>query len=121
MSTLKPLGCRVLLLPFPEAQTTASGFVLPNTYKRANIKFRVEAVGPGEFVRRKKKPPIWVAPEVRVGDIVFSRHWLSEPPPGFHRPAYIDCEDESSRVIVDARLLLATHPREIMTESKGPK
>ena len=49
MSTsLKPLGSRVVVEPFEQEETTASGIVLPETAKEKPQKGKVLSVGPGE-------------------------------------------------------------------------
>ena len=68
---MRLLGNVVLLEPFDvEAQVSASGLHLVNHYKKANLKYRVLAVGPGAFRWRKGKRKAFVSPEVEVGDLV---------------------------------------------------
>lgn len=58
---IKPLGDRVLVVPAPAEEKTASGIIIPDTAKEKPQKGKVVAVGPG-----KKDEPI----TVKVGDHV---------------------------------------------------
>jgi|HubBroStandDraft_6_1064221.scaffolds.fasta_scaffold107012_5 co-chaperonin GroES (HSP10) len=79
---MKLLGNTVLIEPMPDAdlQTSASGLLLVNHYKKTNLKFRVLAVGPG--AQRKRKHPrsgrertvvAFDKPECAVGDCILTR------------------------------------------------
>lgn len=108
MSTLKLQGCRVLLLPYSTNQVSNGGICVPDVYGHENTKFRVEAIGPGRWVSRgNKRNKIWVQPEVKPGDIVISKHWCLEPPPGYHKTHHIDSEVQTSRATVDCRMIVA--------------
>lgn len=77
------LGNTVLIQPLPDAdiQTSESGLLLVNKWKKTNLKFRVLAVGAGEFRRRRRKDAscrfktvaAWDSPECAVGDCVLTR------------------------------------------------
>jgi chaperonin GroES len=58
---IKPLADRVLVVPAPAEEKTASGIIIPDTAKEKPQKGKVVAVGPG-----KKDEPI----TVKVGDHV---------------------------------------------------
>jgi chaperonin GroES len=58
---IKPLLDRVLVLPAPAEEKTASGIIIPDTAKEKPQKGKVVAVGPG-----KKDEPM----AVKVGDHV---------------------------------------------------
>ena len=58
---IKPLADRVLVLPAPAEEKTASGIIIPDTAKEKPQKGKVVAAGPG-----KKDEPM----TVKVGDHV---------------------------------------------------
>jgi chaperonin GroES len=58
---IKPLADRVLVVPAPAEEKTASGIIIPDTAKEKPQKGKVVAVGPG-----KKDEPM----TVKVGDHV---------------------------------------------------
>ena len=58
---IKPLADRVLVVPAPAEEKTASGIIIPDTAKEKPQKGRVVAAGPG-----KKDEPM----TVKVGDHV---------------------------------------------------
>lgn len=58
---IKPLADRVLVVPAPAEEKTASGIIIPDTAKEKPQKGEVVAVGPG-----KKDEPLMV----KVGDHV---------------------------------------------------
>ena len=64
----KPLGDRVLLTEIEgEAQTTASGIIIPDSAKSEDVKrARVESVGPGIYTQSGVAIPM----SVNVGDVV---------------------------------------------------
>lgn len=98
---LKLLGNSVLLEPIDagEQLSSASNLVLVNHHKRANLKFKVVAVGPGAFVKRRKKR-VWLQPEVEPGDRVLCNAELD--------PAIVkhSLDDGTGRVLVDAAGIL---------------
>jgi co-chaperonin GroES (HSP10) len=102
------LGARVCLGPMPDWQVSYGGLIVPNVYQKANIHFIVLAVGPGEWedIPHKNKRR-WISVEVAPGDRVISPHWLQEPQLGWHRDHYLDSQDQSGRVVVDARRIVA--------------
>ena len=74
---LKLIGHTVLIEPLDaEVQTSASGLHLVNHHRKSTLKFRVIAVGPGGWRRKKGRPDKWVQPEVEVGDCILSRAML---------------------------------------------
>lgn len=83
----KLIGNTVLIEPMPDAdmQTSASGLLLVNHYKKNTLKFRVLAVGPGAQ-RKRKHPrsqrerlvPTFDRPEVSVGDCILCRAELDD-------------------------------------------
>ena len=58
---IKPLADRVLVVPSPAEEKTASGIIIPDTAKEKPQKGQIVAVGPG-----KKDEPM----AVKVGDYV---------------------------------------------------
>lgn len=80
---MRLLGNTVLIAPLPDAdiQTSASGLLLVNKWKKTNLKFRVLAVGPGEFRKRRRKDAsgrfktvaAFDQPECAVGDCILTR------------------------------------------------
>lgn len=103
------LGNRVMLIPFDlSLQKSASGIFIPDTCKRPNFFFRVVAVGPGEWIRRKGKPNKWLSPEVHLHDRVVSRHWQNDMAErGWHATQYDQRQDSTAWVIIDARHIVA--------------
>lgn len=100
---IKLLGNVLLIEPMPDAdiQTSASGLFLVNKHRKTNLKFRVIAVGPGEF--RKRTSPrtgrtrmlkVWDAPECSVGDCILSRAELDD---GIVRHSF---DDGTGRLII---------------------
>jgi chaperonin GroES len=72
---LKPLGDKVVVEVIEEAQTTASGLVLPDTAKEKSQRGKVLAVGPGKVLDNGNREPI----EVKVGDtVVFAKYGGTE-------------------------------------------
>lgn len=75
------IGNTVLIAPLADAneQVSAGGIVCVNHYHKTNLKFRVLAVGPGEWRKRKTRSGrtrtlnVWDAPDVKVGDCVLTR------------------------------------------------
>ncbi len=71
MTTIRPLGDRVLVKPIEQEVKTKSGIVLPDTAKEKSNEGEVIAVGPGKLVEGKR-----VAPEVKVGDrVIYKESW----------------------------------------------
>ena len=97
---LKLVGNSVMVEPLPDLQFSPSGLALPNHWKKPNLKYRVLAVGPGAWVKRKKKR-VFLSPEVAVGDGVLTRAWIDG---GIKH----DFEDGSHRLIIDAADILAS-------------
>jgi len=70
MSTLKPLGNRVLVEPMTN-ELTASGLALPETAKEEPQRGVVIAVGPGKRDEKGER----MAMDVRLGDtVLFARY-----------------------------------------------
>jgi chaperonin GroES len=61
MSSIKPLGDRVLVKVLETEQTTASGIVLPDSAKEKKAEGEVIAIGNGEKI---------TSLEIAVGDVV---------------------------------------------------
>jgi len=64
--TLTPLGDRVVVTAKPQAATTSSGIVLPDTANQKPEEGSVVSVGPGRVLDNGKR----VAMDVNVGDAV---------------------------------------------------
>lgn len=64
--SFKPLADRVLIKVVESEEKTKSGIVIPDTAKEKPEKGKVLAVGPGKLDNGQR-----IAPEVKVGDIVF--------------------------------------------------
>ena len=72
---LKPLGDKVVVEVVEEAQTTASGIVLPDSAKEKSQRGTVLAVGPGKVLDNGQREPL----EVSVGDTdVFANYGGTE-------------------------------------------
>jgi hypothetical protein len=100
---MKLIGNRVLLLRV-ETAVTASGFIRPDVLNQGQIVFRCLDVGPGEWLRPRRKPPYFIKPEVQAGQLCVSQHWSKTTEyPHWHAPQYLDYEDGRGRVILDAR------------------
>jgi co-chaperonin GroES (HSP10) len=92
---IKPTGNSILIEPTPDAdgQLSPGGIVMVNHYKKTNLKWRVLAVGPGEWVySRNRKKRHWEQPEVQAGDLILSRCLLDG--------AKYQFEDGTGRVII---------------------
>lgn len=64
---IRPLGDRVIVLPFQKEQVTASGIVIPDTASgEKSQEGKVLAVGPGELKEDGGRKPM----DVKVGDVV---------------------------------------------------
>lgn len=76
MSTLKPLGDRLIVRPIEEEQTTASGLVLPDTAKEKPQEGEVVAVGDGRWDEDgEKRIPL----DVQAGDkVLYSKYGGTE-------------------------------------------
>ena len=71
MSSLKPLGDKVVVEPSEREAMTASGIVLPDTAKEKPQEGTVTAVGPGKLLESGER----VALEVKEGDqVLFSKY-----------------------------------------------
>ena len=66
MSSLRPLGDRVVIQAIEKEQTTSSGIVLPDTVQEKPQEGMVKAVGPGKLDQNGKR----VAMQVKAGDTV---------------------------------------------------
>jgi len=66
MTTLKPLGDRVLIKPLPREEMTKSGIYLPDTAKEKPQEGTILAVGPGRMTDDGKL----VSMTLKVGDKV---------------------------------------------------
>jgi co-chaperonin GroES (HSP10) len=123
---LRLLGNRVLLQALPDDQlaSSGSGLLLPNRYHKANLKFVVMAVGPGEFVKNSKgKKKRWVEPEVTPGCEVLSRHWLDASlHPDWHQPEYYGQmgAEGCTYTICDARFLLVGPENALTSPERNP-
>ena len=72
---LKPLGNRVVVEPFTEEQTTASGIILPQTIdKEKKAEGEIVAIGPGKLLENGSRASM----EVKVGDRVIFEKWGGE-------------------------------------------
>ena len=68
---LKPLGDRLIVKPFDEEETTASGLVLPETAKEKPQKGTVVAVGDGAIAEDGSRRPL----DVSEGDeVLYSKY-----------------------------------------------
>ncbi|HTU13963.1 MAG TPA: co-chaperone GroES [Solirubrobacterales bacterium] len=68
---LKPLGDRLIVKPFEEEETTASGLVLPETAKEKPQKGTVVAVGDGAIAEDGSRRPL----DVSEGDeVLYSKY-----------------------------------------------
>ena len=66
MSSIRPLGERVIVKPSPSEEKTAGGLYIPETAKEKPQKGEVIAVGPGRKADDGQRLPM----EVKVGDKV---------------------------------------------------
>lgn len=66
MTSLKPLGDRVVVKPKAKEETTKSGLVLPDTASEKPQEGQVLSVGPGRVLENGKR----VEMEVKAGDTV---------------------------------------------------
>ena len=66
MTSLKPLGDRVVVKPKAKEETTRSGIVLPDTASEKPQEGEVLSVGPGRVLENGKR----VEMEVKAGDTV---------------------------------------------------
>lgn len=74
--SIRVIGNALLIVPIDEqGQLSPSGIVQVNFYKKPTLKFRVLAVGPGEFVKKKKRR-VWRTHDVNAGDFIISRALL---------------------------------------------
>ncbi len=68
---LRPLGDRVWIEPIEQAETTASGIIIPDTAKEKPQEGKVLAVGPGQFDEKGKRQPL----DIKVGDrVLFAKY-----------------------------------------------
>lgn len=66
MSSLRPLGDRVVIQAIAKEQTTSSGIVLPDTVQEKPQEGMVKSVGPGKLDQNGKR----TAMQVKAGDTV---------------------------------------------------
>lgn len=103
---MRLLGNTILIEPAPDAdlQKSASGLVLVNHHKKANLKFRVLAVGPGAFRKRLRKDAsgrfkttkCFDVPQVSVGDFILTRAVLDP------EVTVYSFDDGTGRIIIKA-------------------
>ncbi len=76
MSTLRPLGNRVVIKALPKEEVTKSGIVLPDTAKEKPQEGMIEAIGNGRFIEATgKREPL----DVKIGDrVVYAKYAGSE-------------------------------------------
>ena len=92
MSSLKPLGDRVVVKPRPKEEMTRSGIVLPDTASEKPQEGEVVSVGPGRTLDNGKR----IEMEVKAGDtVLFAKYAGTE----------IKLEDEELLVIRESDLL----------------
>ena len=73
---LKPLGDRLIVRAIEEAETTASGIVLPDTAKEKPQRGKVLAVGDGKLSEDTGKR---ISPDVSEGDeVLYSKYGGTE-------------------------------------------
>ncbi len=71
MSTLRPLGNRVVIKALPKEEVTKSGIVLPDTVKEKPQEGRIIAVGTGTRLDNGDIAPL----DVKVGDrVLFAKY-----------------------------------------------
>ena len=71
MSTLRPLGNRVVIKALPKEEVTKSGIVLPDTVKEKPQEGRIIAVGSGTRLDNGDIAPL----DVKVGDrVLFAKY-----------------------------------------------
>lgn len=70
MSTLRPLGDKLVVKPLEKEATTKSGIYIPETAKEKPQEGKVMAVGSGKYIDGKLVPL-----EVKVGDhVLYSKY-----------------------------------------------
>ncbi len=75
MSSIKPLGDKVLVQPSTGQETTAGGIVLPDTAKERPQEGKVIAVGPGRTLDNGQKSEVGV----KEGDtVIYSKYGGTE-------------------------------------------
>ena len=70
MSSVQPIGDRVLIERLEAETKTPGGIIIPDSAKEKPVEGKVVAVGSGSFVDGKRQPM-----EVKVGDIVIFTKW----------------------------------------------
>ncbi len=91
MSTLRPLGDKLVVKPLDKQQTTKSGIYIPETAKEKPQEGEVLAVGTGKWVNDTLKPL-----EVKVGDkILFSKYGGDE----------VKIDDQELKIISESDVL----------------
>ncbi len=93
MSTLRPLGDRLIVKALTKEETTASGIILPDTAdKERPEQGEVIAAGPGRLLENGSLAPM----HVRVGDkVVFKKY----------SPDEVKVDDEEVLVISESDVL----------------
>lgn len=68
---IRPLGERVIILPTPAVEKTASGIIIPDTAKEKPAEGKIVAVGNGKVGDDGNRIPL----EVKVGDrVLFGKY-----------------------------------------------
>lgn len=93
MKITKLLGNRVLLKPLAKPVQSAGGILIPQQYQDDSKLYEVLAVGPGEWVRNKKKKLVFQPMQVKPGDKVLAElyhdHFIMEDGSRIARADYI--------------------------------
>lgn len=91
MSTLRPLGDKLVVRPLEKEATTKSGIYIPDTAKEKPQEGKVMAVGSGKYVEGKLVPL-----EVKVGDhVLYSKYGGDE----------VKVNDEELKIIAESDVL----------------
>src|SRR5690349_269828 len=71
MSSLRPLGDRVVVKAIEREEMTSSGIYLPDTAKEKPQEGRIQAVGPGRLLDSGERAPM----ELKEGDrVIFAKY-----------------------------------------------
>ena len=71
MSSLRPLGDRVVVKAIEREEVTSSGIYLPDTAKEKPQEGRIQAVGPGRLLESGERAPM----ELKEGDrVIFAKY-----------------------------------------------
>ncbi|MBI4175492.1 co-chaperone GroES [Candidatus Berkelbacteria bacterium] len=91
MTTLRPLGSKVVVEPLAKDEMTKSGIYIPETVKEKPQEGKVLAIGAGKYIDGKL-----VALDVKVGDkVLFSKYGGDE----------IKIDDKELKVIDESDIL----------------